>query len=83
MYGHKWVDMATPSDESKNGTSEPEVKKPSFSFGKTDEKKEEVSKPSFSFGSTSYGFIFKDSRVGGNLVISDGDFSEMVIIITW
>jgi len=56
MYGHKWVDMATPSEEngtSKNGTSEPEVKKPSFSFGKTDEKKEEVAKPSFSFGSTS------------------------------
>ena len=63
MYGHKWVDMATPSEEngtSKNGTSEPEVKKPSFSFGKTDEKKEEVAKPSFSFGSTSYGFIFRD-----------------------
>merc|ERR1712235_222815 len=56
MYGHKWVDMATPSEEngtSKNGTSEPEVKKPSFSFGKTEEKKEEVAKPSFSFGSTS------------------------------
>merc|ERR1712168_511448 len=51
MYGHKWVDMATPSQESKNGTSEPEAKKPSFSFGKTEEKKEE--KPSFSFGSTS------------------------------
>ena len=50
--------MATPSQESKNGTSEPEAKKPSFSFGKTEEKKEE--KPSFSFGSTSYGF--KDSR---------------------
>merc|ERR1712131_575798 len=33
MYGHKWVDIATPSEESKNGTSEPEVKKPSFSFG--------------------------------------------------
>merc|ERR1712131_554136 len=54
MYGHKWVDIATPSnasEENKNGTSEPEVKKPSFSFGKTD--KEETSKPSFSFGATS------------------------------
>ena len=56
MYGHKWVDIATPSEESKNGTSEPEVKKPSFSFGKTDEKKDETPKPSFSFGATSYGF---------------------------
>ena len=54
--------MATPSEESKNGTSEPEVKKPSFSFGKTEEKKDEVSKPSFSFGSTSYGFY---SRIHG------------------
>jgi len=54
MYGHKWVDIATPSnasEENKNGTSEPEVKKPSFSFGKTDKK--ETSKPSFSFGATS------------------------------
>merc|ERR1712131_814 len=42
MYGHKWVDVATPSEENKNGTSEPEVK------GKTDEKKEETSKPPFS-----------------------------------
>ena len=55
----KWVGKEIPSEES---TSEPEVKKPSFSFGKTEEKKEEVSKPSFSFGSTRYGFIFKDSR---------------------
>jgi len=47
MYGHKWVDVATPSEENKNGTSEPEVK------GKTDEKKEETSKPPFSFGATS------------------------------
>merc|ERR1712137_302069 len=54
MYGHKWVDMATPSEEngtSKNGTSEPEVKKPSFSFGKTDSKSEEKKDPpKFSFG---------------------------------
>merc|ERR1711962_331122 len=53
MYGHKWVDMATPSDDRKNGTSEPEVKKPSFSFGKSEDKKEDTSKPSFSFGSSS------------------------------
>ena len=54
MYSdlEKWVDKEIPSEES---TSEPEVKKPSFSFGKTEEKKEEVSKPSFSFGSTSLG----------------------------
>ena len=63
MYGHKWVDIATPSnasEENKNGTSEPEVKKPSFSFGKTD--KEETSKPSFSFGATSYGFSLMCDR---------------------
>ena len=59
MYSdlEKWVDKEIPSEES---TSEPEVKKPSFSFGKTEEKKEEVSKPIFE--STRYGFIFKDSR---------------------
>jgi len=58
MYGHKWVDMATPSEASeeepkKNGEAEP--KKPSFSFGKSEssDKKEETSKPSFSFGSSS------------------------------
>ena len=56
MYGHKWVDVATPSEENKNGTSEPEVK------GKTDEKKEETSKPPFSFGATSYGFSLMCDR---------------------
>lgn len=51
-FGNSWIEPTAKTNGAASSTSTDEVKKPSFSFGKTEEKRE-TTKPSFSFGSSS------------------------------